>query len=436
MDRRSLPSTWQAVTFGDLGTEVRGSEQPTPGRQYALYSVPAFPSGKPDIVDGSQIGSSKRPVLSGDLLLCKINPRINRVWAVGPAPDDIEQLASTEYLVFRPHDPDVLNWLLWYLRSPRFRSWIEANVEGATGSHTRAKSAPILRQPVPLAPPADRSRILSTLERHMSGLDEAGRSLAQVQAGLALYRSSWLASAILEPDPQQGLGELGIRLAGAELDGVTPGNWRRAAIGEIATVHVGSTPSRSQSSYWGGSIPWVSSGEVRFGRIHATRECLTERGYRSSSVELHPPGTVLLAMIGEGRTRGQAAILDIAATTNQNVAAIRLTDREVIPEWLFLALMASYQRTRTLGSGNNQPALSKARVSEMEVPLPPMDIQRQLASEFDARLSIIDSVDAAIRANERRQATLRALLLRMAFDGGLDDVAPPARYQRGISDSG
>jgi type I restriction enzyme S subunit len=198
-----------------------------------------------------------------------------------------------------------------------------------------------------------------------------------------------------------------------------PPAWRNVTIGSIGTVHIGSTPSRRELAYWGGGIPWVSSGEVRFHRIDITRESLTERGYRSSSVELHPVGTVLLAMIGEGRTRGQAAILDVPAATNQNVAAIRVVDPEIMPEWLFYVFMAGYQRTRTLGSGNNQPALSKARVAAMEVPVPPRREQMRLVSELERRLSILTAVDAEVQANQRRREILSQLILRNAFDGDL-----------------
>lgn len=423
MDRRGPPAThWQTSSLAALGTEIKGGLRPSPGRQYVLYSVPAFPSGQPEIVEGNQIGSSKRLVLHGDLLLCKINPRINRVWSVGPSADGAEQLASTEYLVLRPHDPRVLPWLVWYLRSPRFRSWIKANVEGATGSHTRAKSAAILKQHVPLAPQAERSRIVSFLDHQMSRLEIAARSLDRARSAVAIYRAAVLAYVA---DGRDRLGRASVRgserdVAGSHLPGGLRPEWRRVTIGAIATVHIGSTPSRRQAAYWGGEIPWVSSGEVRFRRIDATRECLTEQGYRSSSVDLHPAGTVLLAMIGEGRTRGQAAILDIPAATNQNVAAIRLTDPEATPEWLFYVLMAAYQRTRTLGSGNNQPALSKSRVSAIEVPLPPKREQLRLVSELEARLSMLDAIDAQIRACQRRHEVLSQMLLRMAFDGELD----------------
>ena len=92
-----LPSGWERTSLGDLGSEVRGQVVPQPGTTYDLYSVPAFPSLRPERIDGSKIKSGKRRVQEGDVLLCKINPRINRVWSVGRA-EGRPQLASTEYL--------------------------------------------------------------------------------------------------------------------------------------------------------------------------------------------------------------------------------------------------------------------------------------------------------------------------------------------------
>ena len=105
-----------------------------------------------------------------------------------------------------------------------------------------------------------------------------------------------------------------------------------ASIGELFEVVVGATPSRSEPAYWAGQIPWVSSGEVAFCRIRATRETITGAGLSNSSAKLLPPGTMLLGMIGEGRTRGQAAILGVAAATNQNSAELRVSDTPVA--WL------------------------------------------------------------------------------------------------------
>ena len=107
--------------------------------------------------------------------------------------------------------------------------------------------------------------------------------------------------------------------------GDIPESWAACRVGAIGTVVNGSTPSRQHPEYWGGQIAWVSSGEVRNNIISTARERITKVGYESCSVRFLPVGTVLLAMIGEGKTRGQTAILKIEATINQNIAAVLLT---------------------------------------------------------------------------------------------------------------
>lgn len=146
-----------------------------------------------------------------------------------------------------------------------------------------------------------------------------------------------------------------------------PEGWIWTTLGEAFKVYVGATPSRKASEYWEGLIPWVSSGEVAFCEIHETRETITELGLQNTSTEVHPPGTVLLGMIGEGKTRGQAAILEIHASHNQNPAAIRVSETSVPPEYVYHFLKLEYERTRKIGSGNNQPALNKSQPCSVDV---------------------------------------------------------------------
>ena len=97
--------------------------------------------------------------------------------------------------------------------------------------------------------------------------------------------------------------------------------WKKCCIGAIGVITNGSTPSRKEASFWNGNIPWVSSGEVANNTIESTNEMISEEGFNNSSVKKLPIGTVLIAMIGEGKTRGQTSVLNIEATTNQNIAA-------------------------------------------------------------------------------------------------------------------
>jgi len=198
-----------------------------------------------------------------------------------------------------------------------------------------------------------------------------------------------------------------------------PKEWIWTSLGQMFEVYVGATPSRGKQEYWDGSIPWVSSGEVAFCRIRKTKERITEKGLANSSAKLHPQGTVLLGMIGEGKTRGQVAILDIAACNNQNSAAIRVSETGIPSEYVYRYLEGQYEENRLLGSGNNQPALNKARVQRIPLPLPPTNEQQQIVGEVERRLSVIDELEAAVQANLTRVDRLRQAILQRAFCGEL-----------------
>ena len=393
-----LPPGWAHAPLSALGTEIRGSIAPAPGIAYELYSVPTFPTGLPELLDGAEIGSAKRPVQPGDVLLCKINPRINRVWIVGEQQDSRRpQLASPEYLVLRTRNADLGRYLLWYLRSPGFREWIKLSVEGATGSHTRAKSRPILNQLISVPSLNEQRRIVAAIEEHLSRLDAADVSTGAAERRLGALSRQTLAGAI--------------------------NGWPERELGDFSRVFVGTTPSRRRPELWNGNVPWVSSGEVAFCRISTTRETISPEAVRSSD-RVHPAGTVLLGMIGEGKTRGQAAILDVAAAHNQNSAAIRLEPAVCLPEWLFYVFMARYEETRRVGSGGQQPALNGAKVGSLRIPVPPLDEQRRIVAEVEERLGAIDALRAAIERAQRKGAALRRSVLERAFRGELVSQDP------------
>lgn len=148
-----------------------------------------------------------------------------------------------------------------------------------------------------------------------------------------------------------------------------PNGWGMVKFGNTSEVFVGSTPSRKNNEYWNGDIFWVSSGEVNFSYIFETKEKITNLGLDNSSTTIHPIGTIMLAMIGEGKTRGQAAILQIEACHNQNTSAIRINKEYLLSEYIYYFFMFSYEQTRRIGSGNNQKALNKSIIENMPFPI-------------------------------------------------------------------
>jgi type I restriction enzyme, S subunit len=205
-----------------------------------------------------------------------------------------------------------------------------------------------------------------------------------------------------------------------EGDGIAmPTSWLQCFVGSVGNVCNGSTPSRKELSYWGGNIPWVSSGEVQNCHIHQTREGITEAGYDNSSVRLLPKGTVLLAMIGEGKTRGQTAILEIEACINQNMAAIVLDHGLIEPKYLWYWFQSQYQSNREAGSGSGPQALNCQRVRELPLNLPPLEEQVEIVRRIDKMFEQADAINARYSKARAFADKLMPSVLARAFRGDL-----------------
>lgn len=187
-----LPENWCWTRLENIN-EYRGKSV-TPQNNddilFELYSVPSCENEYPEILTGSKIGSSKQLVEKKDVLLCKINPRINRVWQVLEYTNNT-LLASSEWIVVRNR---LLNsdYLVWYFKSPYFRECMLSNVSGVGGSLMRAKPKAVMEYPVPLAPLSEQKRIVNRIESLFAKLDEAKEKIQQVLDGAEMRKAAIL----------------------------------------------------------------------------------------------------------------------------------------------------------------------------------------------------------------------------------------------------
>jgi type I restriction enzyme S subunit len=195
-----------------------------------------------------------------------------------------------------------------------------------------------------------------------------------------------------------------------------PKGWVWCRVEDIATVKVGSTPSRSESRYWGGDIPWVSSGEVANNFVAGTKERITEKALKETSVFLYPINTVLIAMIGQGKTRGQTSILRIPATTNQNVAGCIISHGLVIPEYLWFYFLSTYENNRGSARGGNQPALNGQIVKQMLCPLSPLPEQQRIVAKVQQLQQQLNALEKQVQQSNRYAQQLLQALLKEAFE--------------------
>ena len=134
-----------------------------------MYSVPTYSTGKPEKLTGKDIRSTKQSVRKGDILLCKINPHLNRVWLIEES-YEIPQIASSEWIVIRSNDL-YMPFLKFYLESPEFRKLLCSQVSGVGGSLTRAQPATVKKYYVPIPPYREQQSIVKMTYEKFSILD-------------------------------------------------------------------------------------------------------------------------------------------------------------------------------------------------------------------------------------------------------------------------
>ena len=176
--------------------------------------------------------------------------------------------------------------------------------------------------------------------------------------------------------------------------------WETTTISDIAKVSSGGTPSRSNSSYWGGNIPWVTTTQIDFNTIKSALQFITEEGVKKSAAKLLSAGTLLMALYGQGKTRGKVAILGLDAATNQACASICLNENIALIRFVFLDLQRRYEEIRDLSNDGGQKNLSGQLVKSLTVSTPTLPEQEKIAA-------FLTSVDDRIDQLKRKKSLLQ-----------------------------
>lgn len=249
---------------------------------------------------------------------------------------------------------------------------------------------------IALPPLPEQERIIAAIDQHLSRLDAGAVALELARRRLQVLRSAAAVRAIV-------------------------GNWPTKRIGDFAHVGSGATPKRSRADYYeNGTVPWVTSGQLVNEFVTEPAACITDKAVQETSVKLWPKHTLLVAMYGEGRTRGHCSELLFESTTNQACAAIVVPeDAPVRRDFLKLVFAANYERNRRLASGGVQPNLSLGLVRAMEIPVPRIDDQERIVDEVQRQHSVIDALTTTIEHSRFRSDQLRRGILSQAFTGRL-----------------
>lgn len=278
----------------------------------------------------------------------------------------------------------VPDYLYWFLRSQSMNVVTRGVKKGATVHSVQSGFIESLM--VPMHPREEQHRIVDLLAR-AEGIVRLRREAQQKAAELipAIFIDMF-------GDPA-----------------TNPLGWRMSSIETLCTVQTGATPLKEERRYYeGGTVPWVRTGEVRGRNITEAEERITDLAVRETNCKVFPTNTILIAMYGQGQTRGRAGMLKTPAATNQACAAI-LPSGDINPTYLFEALNLQYERLRAMGRGGNQANLNLGMIKKFQVPCPPIRAQLKFVERCIAMESIIGQ---QVEALNKATATFDALLSR------------------------
>lgn len=366
----------------------------------------------------SDVLSGKYLFQAGDILYGKLRPYLDKAVLTTDA-----GICTTELLVLRPKEGIDPRFLVGVVHAPAF---IEHAVAGTTGvQHPRTSWGHIANFEMPAFDGEEQAKIADLLwEVHEAIVSNE----AAVEAGGDLKRAA-----------MRALFSKGLR-GEAQKDtelGPLPESWNCAPLGALGRIGSGTTPNRKDPAFWeDGSIPWVTSGRMYEREIADSGERVTAHAIRSSSLPLLQPGAVLIAIVGQGKTLGHCALLQVEATISRHVGYIQPDTTAILPEFLRGYLEGRYEYLRQLASGNGstRAALTAGILRAVPVPVPPtIDEQREI-------VAVLDAIDCKIDLHRRKRAVLDQLfeaLLQKLMSGEIHvaDLALPTLDLRSVAEA-
>jgi type I restriction enzyme, S subunit len=467
-----LPEGWVWTALGQLLAKIEAGRSPkNQGRpakegEYGVLKVSAVTWGEflPD--ENKALLPSDTPddepmVQARDLLITRANTT-NLIGAVVLVKQDHPHLMLSDKTLRLVPASDAIprEFLLYALRTQLARDYFAEHATGTSDSMRNISQEKIAQVPIPLPPLAEQRRIVATLDAAFAQSRTAREALEAVPRLAQQFRQSVLAAAfsgrLVEQNPDDEpvsvllerireerrlQWEQEQRAKGrdprlyAYQEPAAPGTaglpelpegWMWVTVDSLAEVGTGATPLRKMNAYYeGGTIPWITSGSLNDFFVDEADECITPLAVAETNAKVFPVGTLLVAMYGEGRTRGKVSELRIEAATNQACAALVFrglaAESKDFVKYFFLK---NYEDIRRLSAGGVQPNLNLSVIKRSLIPLPPLAEQRRIVAKVEALFAQADALEAAALAARRRLEQLDQALLAQAFRGELVEQDP------------
>ena len=360
------------------------------------------------MVEGTSLSNTFEP---GDVLLGKLRPYLAKVWVA-----EFPGRSTTELLVMHPVEiePRFLRYVcLW-------RDFVDAVDASTFGSKMpRADWDFIGNMSVPIPEWRKQRAIADYLDRETARLDALVAEKERLRNLLAEKRRALIIRAVTRGlDPNVPLRDSGIPWLGE-----IPAHWETWKVGHLAEVGNGSTPSRNNAAYWSeGRIPWLNSSVVNRPEVTHADQFVTALAAQECHLPQVKSGSVLVAITGQGKTRGRAAVLSFDATINQHLAFIHPKQSHLLPWFLKWTLFAAYDFLRSISddAGGTRGALTCEGVANLRLPVPPIREQAAILANMATSVEPLDSLRAVAENTISLIKERRAALISAAVTGQID----------------
>lgn len=209
----------------------------------------------------------------------------------------------------------------------------------------------------------------------------------------------------------------------SEIDWVKniPYHWGKTPMRWSTKIFSGGTPSKNKEEYWeNGTIPWLNSGSVNQKKITTPSAYITKKGYLYSSAKWIPRNSLVIALAGQGKTKGMVAIVDIDTTCNQSMGAIIPNKNKFITTYLYYWLLINYQNIRNLSGGDLRDGLNLELIADIECPMPPLEEQEKICSFIEKEIFIINQLNDKTNQVIDLLKEHRTALISAAVTGKID----------------
>jgi len=373
---KASKSTWKRYRFDEMAYEVKDRvEDPRTSGFKRYVGLKHLDSGSLKIWrwgSTQDVKKTKYLFKSGDIIFGRRNAYLRRISVA-----DFDGVCSAHAMVLRSQPEVALpEFLPLFMQTDTF--WRAALRNSAGSLSPTINWSNIAKEEFALPPLEEQWRIVEVLQAVRKVIEDFKKTASAIDECKLSFLSKFMSGPIK--------------------------SFRNAylfmKLGDIATVGTGGTPRRSKGEYWGGSIPWMSSGEIHSQKITHTRETITKLGYESSNATWFPKGTVMLAMNGQGKTRGTVAILEVPMTCNQSLAGIVVDENKILAEYLFQYLQGQYESLRNMTGSNSRNGLNLTLIRGIKIPVPDLEYQAfclvSLRSLDRVKDQIIGRISAAI----------------------------------------